>query len=73
VDFYLPEKQQLVLVTQNLDAPATRARELRALAEAVQSIKVKSVLILSESNEDGFEVRGVPVEVCSTAEWLLSR
>jgi len=73
VDFYLPEEQQLVQVTQNLDAPATRVRELRALAEAVQSIKVKSALILSDSNEDGFEVKGVPVEVCSTAEWLLSR
>ena len=73
VDFYLPEKQQLVQVTQNLDNPATRARELRALADAVQSIKVKSALILSDANEDGFEVNGVPVEVCSTAEWLLSR
>lgn len=73
VDFYLPEKQQVVQVTQNLDAPATRERELRALAEAVRSIKAKSALILSDSNEDGFEIHGVPVEVCSTAEWLLSR
>ena len=73
VDFYLPGKGQLVQVTQNLDAPATRARELRALEDAIQSINVKSALILSDSNEDGFEVKHVPVEVLSTAEWLLSR
>ncbi len=73
VDFYLPENRQLVQVTQNLDAPVTRERELRALAEAIQAIKAKSALILSDSNEDGFEVNGILVEVRSTAEWLLSR
>jgi predicted AAA+ superfamily ATPase len=73
VDFYLPKKQQLVQVTQNLNHPATRARELRALTEAIQLIKVKSAIILSDSNEDGFEVSGVPVKICSTAEWLLSQ
>ncbi len=73
VDFYLPEKQQLVQVTQTLENPATRERELRALAEAVRSIKVKSAMILANSNEDGVEVNGVPVEVRSTAEWLLSQ
>jgi hypothetical protein len=67
VDFYLPEKQQLVQVTQALDAPATRTRELRALADAIQSIKAKS------ANEDGFEVNSIPVEVRSTSEWLLSQ
>jgi predicted AAA+ superfamily ATPase len=73
VDFYLPERQQLVQVTQTLENPTTRERELRALAEAVQSIKVKSAMILSNSNEDGFELNGVSVEVRSTAEWLLSQ
>ena len=73
VDFYLSEKQQLVQVTQSLDNPATRERDLRALAEAVRSVKVQSALILSDSNEDGFELNGVPVEVHSTAEWLLNQ
>lgn len=73
VDFYLPQKQQLVQVTQSLDNPTTRERELRALTEAVHSIKVKSALILSDSNEDGFKVDSVPVEVRSSAEWLLNR
>lgn len=73
VDFYLPEKQQLVQVTRSLGDPATRERELRALADAIQSVKVKSTLILSDSNEDGLELNGVPVEVHSAAEWLLNQ
>ena len=73
IDFYLPEEQQLVQVTQNLNAAATRERELRALTEAVQSVKVKSALILTESNDDALEVNGVPVEVRSIAEWLLNQ
>lgn len=73
VDFYLPKEQLLVQVTQNLDAPTTRERELRALAEAVQKIKVKRALILADENENGQEVNGVPVEVRSTAEWLLAQ
>jgi predicted AAA+ superfamily ATPase len=73
VDFYLPEEQQLIQVTQNLDAPATRERELRALADAVQKIKVKRALILTDENENGQEINGVPVEVRSAAEWLLAQ
>ncbi len=73
VDFYLPGQRRLVQVTQNLDNPATRERELRALADAIPSVKVETALILSDSNEAGFEIKGVPVEVRSTAEWLLNQ
>jgi predicted AAA+ superfamily ATPase len=73
VDFYLPETQQLVQVTQSLEIPSTRERELRALAEAAQSIKVKRALILSDTNENEFVIERVPVEVRSTAEWLLEQ
>ena len=71
VDFYLPQQQLLVQVTQDLENPAVREREVRALADAVQSVKVHRALILCDTNEDGFKVNGVPVEVRSTAEWLL--
>ncbi|MBN2387235.1 MAG: ATP-binding protein [Anaerolineales bacterium] len=73
VDFYLPEQQRLVQVAQNLDTPATRARELRALSDACQALKVKDTLILSDENENSLEINGVPVEIRSTAEWLLAR
>ncbi len=71
VDFYLPEKRQLIQVTQHLENPTTREREVRALNAALQSVQVESALILSDANENSFEIHGVPVEVHSTAEWFI--
>lgn len=71
VDFYLPDRRQLIQVTQHLDHPGTRERELRAIEAAAQHIKVEHALILSENNEPQQEVGGIPVEICSIAEWLL--
>jgi predicted AAA+ superfamily ATPase len=73
VDFYLPEKRQLIQVTQHMDNPAAREREIRALNEALQTIKVESALILTDANENSFEIRGMPVDVRSTAEWVISQ
>jgi predicted AAA+ superfamily ATPase len=72
VDFYLPQKQQLIQVTQNLDHPAVREREFRALQDAMQSVKVQNALILADSNEEPIEINGIPVEIHSAAEWLLN-
>ncbi len=72
VDFYLPKKQQLIQVTQNLDHPAVRDRELRALQEAMQIVKVRSALILADASENSIEINGIAVEVHSAAEWLLT-
>ncbi|MCX6082145.1 MAG: ATP-binding protein [Chloroflexi bacterium] len=74
VDFYLPEKRQLIQVAHNSDASRTitREREVRALSDALTGVKVESALILSDANENSFEISGVPVEIRSVAEWLLS-
>jgi predicted AAA+ superfamily ATPase len=72
VDFYLPQKQHLIQVTQNLDHPAVRDREFRALQDAMQSVKVQSALILTDSNAEPVEINGIPVEIHSAAEWLLN-
>jgi len=53
---------------------ATREREVRALGDALPGAPgapVESALILCDANEDGFDIRGVPVEVRSTAEWFI--
>lgn len=71
VDFYLPEKGQLIQVTQQLNQPAVREREIRALREAAGIIKAKSALILTDDNPDAFEIDNRRVEVRSAAEWLL--
>jgi predicted AAA+ superfamily ATPase len=72
VDFYLPEKRQLIQVAQHLENSATREREVRALRDALKSIKVDKALILSGANENSSEINGVPVEIRSAAEWLIS-
>jgi predicted AAA+ superfamily ATPase len=73
VDFYLPETRQLIQVALNLENPATREREVRALNDGIQGVKVESALILSDVNENSFETNGIKVEVRSAAEWLLSQ
>ncbi len=73
VDFYLPENRQFIQVAQHLENRATREREIRALESAMQQIKVQSALILSDSNENSFEINSVPVEIRSTAEWLIEQ
>ncbi len=72
VDFYLPQQQQLIQVTQNLDHPEIRDREFRALQDAMQIVKVQNALILADSNADTIEINGIPVEIHSAAEWLLN-
>ncbi|HNE03334.1 MAG TPA: ATP-binding protein [Anaerolineales bacterium] len=73
VDFYLPKKRQLIQVTRDLENPATREREVRALSDALKGIKVESALILSDTNENEFEIEGIRVETRSVAEWLISQ
>ena len=71
VDFYLPEKKQLIQVAYHLNDPATRDREIRSIAEAMKEIKVESALILSDANEDDVLIDGLPIKIRSTSEWLI--
>ena len=71
VDFYLPEQRQLIQVAQNLENPSTREREVRALEDGIKGVRATSALILTDANEEGIEINGVPVEIRSMAEWLV--
>jgi uncharacterized protein len=71
VDFYLPEKHQMIQVAQHLENPAVREREMRSLEEAFKNLAVQSALVLSDTTEEPFEIGGVPVRVQSVADWLL--
>lgn len=71
VDFYLPEKHQLIQVTQHIENPATREREIRSLEDGIKGVNAHSALILSETNSAKFDLNGVPVEVRSVADWLV--
>lgn len=72
VDFYLPESRQLIQVTQNLNNALTRDREVRALQDAIELLKPKSALILTDANGSDFEIDRVPVSIRSAAEWMLN-
>jgi len=73
IDFYLPENRMLIQVAQNLSNPTTRDRELRALEDAAGAVNAQRMLILSDDNEDDLQLNGVPVQVRSTAAWLLEQ
>lgn len=72
VDFYLPEKGQIIQVAQHMENPTTREREVRALENATKKLKVNCALILTDNNEDDFEINSIPVSVRSVAEWLIA-
>ena len=71
IDFYLPERGELIQVSQHLQNPATRERELRALQDALAHTPAKRAFILADANQEGMELNGIPVSIRSTAEWLL--
>lgn len=70
VDFYLPEKRQLIQVAQHLENPSTREREVRALEDAIKGLNVNNALILSDANEPSFEMNGILIEIQSASEWM---
>ncbi len=72
IDFYIPQNRQLIQVCQDLKHPSTRERELRAISEAAQTIKVNDALILSSSNENDIVIQDIPVQIRSIAEWLIN-
>ncbi len=72
VDFYLPEKKQLIQVARKLENNQTRERELRAISDAVSELEITSATILSESNEEDVLSGKIPVNIQSVAEWLIT-
>ena len=72
MDFYLPEARQLIQVTQSLDQPGVREREIRALADAMRGLQLTHSLLLAEANAPPVEAGGLTIQVRSTAEWLLA-
>jgi predicted AAA+ superfamily ATPase len=71
IDFYLPEKKQLIQVAQHMENPATREREFRALEDAANRLNSHNAIILSDANENDLEINGMPVQIRSIAEWLI--
>ena len=71
VDFFIPGERRLIQVTERLDQPATRERELRALSHAMRDLGLDRGLILTRTSEDPIAVDGGTIQVRSVVEWLL--
>ena len=73
VDFYLPERRQLIQVSYRLDHLSTREREFCALEETIKELRIENVLILSDTDENEIAVGGIPVKVQSITDWLVNQ
>lgn len=73
VDFYLPERRQLIQVSSRLDNLSTREREFRAIEETIKELRIENVLILSDTDENEIAVGGIPVKVQSITDWLVNQ
>lgn len=71
--FYLPTKRQLIQISTDWGNPATREREVQALSAALKTVRVESTLILSDAEQQSFELGGIQVEVRSIAAWLANQ
>ncbi len=73
IDFYMPQKKLFVQVCQSLTEPATRERELRALAEGLQEIKGSTGFVLTEDDNENYSFDGIAINVLPVYEWLLEK
>lgn len=72
VDFYLPQKKQLIQVTKSFENEDTKQREIRAIVEAAKETKAKNCLILTWDQEERLVVDGISIEIKPVWQWLLT-
>ena len=71
VDFFLPQHGQLFQVSQDMNNPATREREIRSLKEAMNTFNLPTGTILTMADGPSVRINKRVIEIRSTARWLL--
>jgi len=74
VDFLIKSGKKdltLIQVADNLDNEKTRQREINALIKAMDELKLKSALILTEDTEEEISLKGKVIKVKPIYKWLL--
>lgn len=74
VDFLVKEKtkpKELIQVCWSLKDPKTKAREIKALREAMEEMELKQGLILTENEEEIIKLKNKKIIVLSVWKWLL--
>lgn len=72
VDFFLPEENAFIQVTQQFDSQEIQERELRAITAAAQEQKeITTHIVVTESDKQTIKREGLEVQVVPLYEWLL--
>lgn len=64
---------EAIQVTQSLENPDTRKRELEGMLDAMKAYKLKEGLILTDDTEDEIEIEGKKIFVKPIWKWLLQK
>lgn len=64
---------EAIQVTQSLENPDTRKRELDGMLDAMKAYKLKEGLILTDDTEDEIEIEGKKIFVKPIWKWLLQK
>jgi predicted AAA+ superfamily ATPase len=75
VDFCLRKDRKittLIQVTQHLNAPETRDREIRALATAMDELKMQEAIIITLDESEIITLEDKTIKVVSIVNWLVT-
>ncbi|MFA6409397.1 MAG: ATP-binding protein [Gammaproteobacteria bacterium] len=75
-DFLARQKNKVtaaIQVSQNISSPETNKREIDGLLEAMQALKLKNGLILTEDEKDTIQIDNCLIEVLPIWYWLLAQ
>jgi predicted AAA+ superfamily ATPase len=72
VDFYIPEKQELIQVSYSISDPETAKREIKGLRDAMKELKItKSWIITYDESNEIIVDEGI-IQVIPAWQWLLN-
>lgn len=72
VDFYIPEKQQLIQVSYTLQDDKTREREMKSLKKVMEQVKIsKGIVITYDDKEEIISDKGIEISVIPLLKWII--
>ena len=72
VDFYIPEKQELIQVSYRISDPETAKREIKGLRDAMKELKITNSWIITYDESNEIIVDEGIIQVVPAWQWLLN-
>jgi predicted AAA+ superfamily ATPase len=72
VDFYIPEKQELIQVSYSISDPETAKREIKGLRDAMKELKITNSWIITYDESNEIIVDEGIIQVIPAWQWLLN-